>query len=107
LFLTYLKPLINGKGFYHIESETRNARRMDVVVDYLTEQFIVELKLWYGEAAHNEAYDQLCGYLESKNKDVGFLLTFDFRSDKNIGKPQSKWIEHNGKKIFDCIIGFG
>ena len=105
LFLTYLKPLINGKGFYHVESETRNARRMDVVVDYLTEQFIVELKLWYGEAAHEKAYDQLCDYLESKNKDAGFLLTFDFRSDKNIGKPQSRWIEHKGKKIFDCMVG--
>jgi len=107
LFLTYLRPLINGAGFYHIESETRNARRTDVIVDYGAEQFVVELKRWYGEAAHEKAYDQLCGYLESKNRDNGFLLTFDFRSDKNIGKPQSGWIEHKGKKIFDCIVGFG
>ncbi|MCL2845161.1 MAG: ATP-binding protein [Chitinivibrionia bacterium] len=107
LFLTYLRPLINGAGFYHIESETRNARRTDVIVDYNTEQFIVELKRWYGDSAHKEAYDQLCGYLDGKNKDVGFLLTFDFRSEKNIGKPQSKWIEHKGKNIFDCIVGFG
>lgn len=26
LFLTYLKPLINGKGFYHIESRTSTQR---------------------------------------------------------------------------------
>ncbi|MCL2844449.1 MAG: AAA-like domain-containing protein [Chitinivibrionia bacterium] len=107
LFLTYIRPVINGAGFYHIESETRNAERTDVIVDYGAEQFIVELKRWYGEAAHEEAYDQLCGYLESKNKDLGFLLTFDFRSEKNIGKPQSKWVEHKGKKIFDCMVGFG
>jgi len=107
LFLTYIRPVINGAGFYHIESETRSAERIDLIVDYGAEQFIVELKRWYGEAAHEKAYDQLCGYLESKNRNTGFLLTFDFRSDKNTGKPQSKWIEHNGKKIFDCIVGFG
>ena len=106
LFLTYLKPLINGKGFYHIESETRNARRMDIVVDYFTEQFIVELKLWYGESAHEKAYGQLYDYLESNNKDAGFLITFDFRNSENIGKPQFKWVEYNGKKIFDLIVGY-
>lgn len=30
LFLTYLKPLINGKGFYHIEPQTSSERRMDI-----------------------------------------------------------------------------
>jgi len=106
LFLTYIRPLINGAGFYHIESETRNAKRIDIIVDYGAEQFVVELKRWYGDLAHLDAYEQLCGYLESKNKDVGFLLTFDFRSE-NIGKPKSEWIEYKGKKIFDCMVGFG
>ncbi len=44
-FLLYLRPIINGTGNYYVEPETRNARRMDVVVDYLGEQFIIELKL--------------------------------------------------------------
>ncbi|MDR0491895.1 MAG: AAA-like domain-containing protein, partial [Oscillospiraceae bacterium] len=44
LFLSYLKPLVNGQGFYHIESEFTDLRRMDIVVDYGSEQFIVELK---------------------------------------------------------------
>jgi len=35
LFLTYLKPLINGFGFYHFESETRDFGKMDLVVDFL------------------------------------------------------------------------
>jgi hypothetical protein len=34
LFITYLRPLINGRGFYHVESETRNQQRLDIVVDY-------------------------------------------------------------------------
>jgi len=59
LFLTLLQPLINGCGSYHVESETRDAQRMDVVVDYGTDQFIIELKLWYGDAKHEKALDQL------------------------------------------------
>jgi elongation factor P hydroxylase len=59
-------------------------------VDYRSEQFIVELKLWYGDAAHEDAYKQIAGYLESKNKDTGYLLTFDFRKAENVGKLQIK-----------------
>jgi len=105
LFITYLRPFINGVGFYHIESETRSGKKTDVIVDYKTEQFIVELKLWYGEVSHEKALEQLAGYLDSKNKDTGYLLTFDFRKESNTGKPQAKWVEHRGKRIFDCMAG--
>jgi len=105
LFITFLRPFINGVGFYHLESETRDGERTDVIVDYNTEQFIVELKLWYGEASHEKALEQLAGYLESKNKDTGYMLTFDFRKENNTGKPQAKWSEHKGKRIFDCMTG--
>ncbi len=105
LFLTYLKPILNGKGFYHVEAETRNRSRMDVIVDFGTEQFIVELKLWYGESAHEKALGQVCRYLDSKNKDIGYLLTFDFRKTENVGKPRMEWIEYNGKKILDVMVG--
>jgi hypothetical protein len=56
LFITYLKPLINGQGFCHIETRTRNTLRMDLVVDYREQQFIVELKLWRGDKDHTDAY---------------------------------------------------
>ena len=77
LFLTYLRPLINGKGFYHIESRTNTERRMDLIVDYGTEQYILELKRWYGTKKHEDAYEQLFGYLESMHAEKGYLLTFD------------------------------
>lgn len=47
-FLLYLKPIINGTGNYYIETQTSDAKRMDVIVDYLGEQFIVELNIWHG-----------------------------------------------------------
>ncbi|MCL2167326.1 MAG: AAA-like domain-containing protein [Clostridiales bacterium] len=102
LFLSYLKPLINGQGFYHIESQFTDLRRMDVVVDFGADQFIIELKLWKGEAAHERAYEQLAGYLGSKGATEGYLLTFDFR--KGVEKqPRAEWVDFDGKRLFDVI----
>jgi len=102
LFLTYLKPILNGRGFYHVEAETRNRSRMDVIVDFGPEQFIVELKLWHGEQKHEKAHEQLIEYLNSKNKSEGYLLTFDFRK-RQAKKPSAKWVRKGKKKFLDCI----
>lgn len=101
LFLTYLKPLINGKGFYHIESRTSTQRRMDVVAGFGKEQYIVELKLWHGEKKQEDAYEQLYGYLEAVHAAEGYLLTFDFRKQK---KTRKEWILYKGKRILDIVI---
>jgi len=103
LFLSYLKPLINGGGFYHIESQFTDLRRMDIVVDYGREQFIIELKLWRGEQHEREAYEQLLGYMDSKRADTGYLLTFDFRKGAK-KQPKAEWVEFGGKRIFDVIV---
>ena len=104
LFLSYLKPLINGQGFYHIESQFTDLRRMDIVVDFGCDQFIIELKRWYGDFKHQGAYDQLLGYMNSKNTTRGYLLTFDFRKNVN-RQPGAKWVDFDGgKQIFDVII---
>ncbi len=120
VFLTYLRPLINGQGFYHMESELLDQRRMDIVLDFNKEQFIIELKIWRGEQSHEEAYEQLSGYLDTMNMDTGYLLTFDFRKNhyKDVGcdvkgvptdsisthPNHGSWISYHGKKIFDVIV---
>ncbi|MFP3152990.1 AAA-like domain-containing protein [Lachnospiraceae bacterium ZAX-1] len=103
LFLTYLKPLINGQGFYHIESQLTGLRRMDIVVDFMKDQFILELKIWHREVKHEQAYEQLSAYLDSRHAAVGYLVTFDFRKDKN-RQPKAAWMEFFGKRIFDVIV---
>ena len=103
LFLSYMKPLINGQGFYHIESQFTDLRRMDIVVDFAREQFIIELKLWKGEAAHEKAYEQLAGYMDSKGFTKGYLLTFDFRKGAN-KQPYAKWVDVGEKRIFDVVV---
>jgi hypothetical protein len=102
LFLSYLKPLINGQGFYHIESQFTDLRRMDIVVDFGGEQFIIELKLWKGEAGMDKAYEQLAGYMQSKGANKGYLLTFDFRKEKDMHNPE--WVQIGDGQIFSVVV---
>ena len=53
-FLLYIKPIINGTGNYYIEAQTRDQTRTDVIIDYLGQQYILELKIWYGPKRHEE-----------------------------------------------------
>ena len=103
IFLSYLKPLLNGRGFFHIESQNTDMRRMDVVVDYAQEQFIIELKLWKGERAQVRAYEQLLNYMNARHLDKGYLLTFDFRKEGN-REPKAEWVQVGDKEIFDVIV---
>jgi hypothetical protein len=110
LFLSYLASLLNGDGFYHIESQLSDLRRMDIVVDYGQEQFIIELKIWHGETEHKAAYEQLAGYLRSKGAKQGYLLTFDLRKAQN-HEPKEAWVTLDGNgdsgeqlQIFDVVL---
>ena len=77
-FLLYLRPIINGTGNYYIESRTRNMERTDVIVDYCGEQFVIELKVWRGNAYHERGEEQLAAYLEYYHLDRGYMLSFNF-----------------------------
>lgn len=84
-FLLYLRPIINGTGNYYIEPQTRDKKRMDIVVDYLGKQFIIELKIWHGEKYNLGGENQLCGYLERMNIKKGYLVSFNFNRNKKSG----------------------
>ena len=101
-FLFFLNPILNGCGFAQIESQFTDDRRMDVIVNYLDQQFVVELKIWRGAKRHEAAYEQLQGYMAKLSLTEGYLLTFDFNKDK---KQHQEWVEvEDGKKIFDIVI---
>ena len=102
LFLTFLKPVINGTGFYYVEPQTRDNRRMDLIVTYGREEFIVELKIWRGDKYEQHGRDQLADYLTTRGKTEGYLVTFDFSKTPRNEEPQ--WIDHNDKRIFEVII---
>jgi hypothetical protein len=103
LFLSFLKPIVNGTGHYAVEPETRGNRRMDVVVFYGREEYIVELKIWRGEEAEKKGYDQLADYLKSRNRKKGWLLSF---ADTKKALRESRTVEHNGCEISETIIAY-
>ena len=85
IFLTYLRPIINGVGNYYVEAETRNLTRSDLVVDYRGQQFVVELKIWRGNSYNERGEQQLKEYLEFFDVRQGYLVSFCFNKDKQPG----------------------
>lgn len=101
LFLLYLKPIINGTGNYYIEAQTRDASRTDVIVDYLGEQFIIELKIWHGNEYNERGERQLADYLEYYHQYKGYMLSFNFNRKKQRG---IKEIQIDGKTIIEAVV---
>lgn len=101
IFLLYLKPIINGVGNYYIEAQTRDERRTDVIVDYLGEQFIIELKIWHGSEYNERGEEQLADYLEYYHKDKGYMLSFNFNKNKNTGVKE---IQIGSKCIVEVVV---
>ena len=85
LFLLYLKPIINGTGNYYIEAQTRDQTRTDVIVDYLGQQYISELKIWRGERYNAAGEQQIREYLDHWNLSTGYMLSFNFNKNKEQG----------------------
>jgi len=102
LFLCFLKPIINGTGFYYVEPQTRENSRMDLVVTYNHKEYIIELKIWHGDKYETDGKTQLAEYLTTRNIPEGYLVTFSFAKNKQECEPD--WVEHNGKRIFEAVI---
>jgi len=100
-FLLYLKPIINGTGNYYIEAQTRDAKRTDVIVDYLGEQFVVEMKIWHGNEYNERGERQLAEYLDYFHQEKGYLLSFNFNRQKETGL---KKIVVGGKIIVEAVV---
>ena len=100
-FLTYLSPIINGTGTYSIEEQTRDRRRMDVVIHYLGKRYVIELKIWRGERYKEEGEEQLKGYLDYFGLDTGYLLSFNFNESKNPGVER---LQVDGKVLYEGIV---
>ena len=101
LFLLYLKPIINGTGNYYIEAQTRDQTRTDVIVDYLGQQYIIELKIWRGERYNAEGEKQISEYLDYFNLTTGYMLSFNFNKKKETGM---KRVEVGDKVLYEVTV---
>jgi len=82
LFLAFFKPILNGKGFYFVESHTGFEQRQDIVMTFGKFKYIIELKIWRGEHNHQKGLMQLEGYLNLENCDEGYLVIYNKNNDK-------------------------
>ena len=101
LFLLYLMPIINGTGNYYIEAETRDQTRTDVIVDYLGQQYIIELKIWRGERYNAEGEKQISDYLEYFGLTTGYMLSFNFNKNKEQGVKQ---VRVGDRILFEAMV---
>ena len=97
VFLSFLKPIINGKGHDFKEVQVSQEKRLDIVVTYLQHKYIIELKRWDGPKTHGKGLTQLADYLDIHSVEKGYLLIFDTRKKLTY---EAKTIQHQGKEIF-------
>jgi hypothetical protein len=97
----YLRPIINGIGNYYIEAQTRDLTRTDVIVDYLGEQFVIEMKIWHGREYNERGEKQLAEYLDYYHISKGYMLSFNFNKNKEIG---THTIQLGDKTIFEAVV---
>jgi phosphoenolpyruvate synthase/pyruvate phosphate dikinase len=103
LFLCFLKPIINGTGHYYVEPETRNNTRMDIVIAYGEEEYIIELKIWRGEEYRKQGICQLEHYMDNRNAKTGYLLSFSFLKNKEY---KARWLDkkESSKSVFEVVV---
>lgn len=101
LFLLYLKPIINGTGNYYVESRTRSMGRTDVIVDYMSQQYIIEMKIYHGKEYNLRGEDQLIGYLDDYHLQKGYMLSFNFNKKKQVGVHE---ITIGDKTLIEAIV---
>ncbi|MEA1973045.1 MAG: AAA family ATPase, partial [Candidatus Cloacimonadota bacterium] len=82
LFLMFLKPIINGVGFSFKEPQTSAEKRLDIVVMFKDEKFIIELKLWYGEKYHKQGIEQIKDYMKREHCKDGYMIIMSKNNDK-------------------------
>ena len=97
LFLAFLKPIMNGKGFEFKEPTVADEQRMDIVITYQNKRYVIELKRWYGQKYHQEGLQQLSDYLDIYSLKQGYLLIYDFNKGKSY---KDELIQFQDKDIF-------
>ena len=93
VFLSFLAPILNGKGHSFKEVQVSHEKRLDIVIIYGPNKYIVELKRWYGEEAHKKGIIQLTDYLEIHGINIGYLVIFEYNKVKSWRK---EWIDNKG-----------
>lgn len=100
-FMLFLRPIINGTGHSYVEARTRNMRRTDIVVNYHGEEYVIELKIWCGQKYHADGEQQIMEYMDYYGVKTGYLLTFCFSQDEEIGVRE---VRFGNRTLVEAIV---
>jgi len=101
LLLAYLDLFVRKIGG-HLYPEVPTGRgRMDIILLYGDEKYIVETKLWRGEKRYQAGKRQLASYLDKEGVGKGYCIVFDHRRN-----AQSRYERElvSGKEIVSYCI---
>lgn len=101
LFLLYIKPIINGTGNYYIEAQTRNQTRTDLIIDYLGQQYVIEMKIWRGPRYNADGEKQISEYLDYFHLGVGYMISFNFNDKKKTGVDE---VHFGDKVLYEAVV---
>ncbi len=101
-FQLYIRPIINGVGHYYVEAETRDETRTDLIINYNNHEYVIELKIWRGDAYNDRGEEQLVGYLEHFNLQTGYMISFCFNRNKQPGLLPP--VVLNGRTLIEAIV---
>lgn len=77
LLFSYLTAALNMiQGYVTLESIS-SAGEIDISAFYRGSRFIIETKIWYGQARYDEGRQQLLRYLHAAGLAKGYLVIFD------------------------------
>ena len=103
LFLAFIKPIINGQGFDFKEVQISEERRLDIVITFMKNKYIIETKIWHGEEANKKGLLQLKDYLDKENLAEGYLVVFDC-TKSSVKKFKNETIHVENKEIFAVYV---
>ena len=85
------------REFNFKEVQISEEKRLDIVITYLKNKYLVELKIWRGEEYHQKGLKQLSDYLDNQELKMGYLLIYNFNKNKEY---KNEKIMFEGKEIF-------
>ena len=72
-----------------------------MIIDYLGHQYIIEMKIWHGDAYNMRGEKQLSDYLDHYHLKKGYMLSFNFNKNKEIGV---KKIQLGDKELIEAVV---
>jgi len=110
LLMAYLDLIVRQLGgdlFTEVDSAEG---RLDLIVVYQGNRYVIETKIWRGKAAFDKGLTQLAGYLATEGEEQGYYVVFHARPNV-YGKLTYEQLEFDeveaGRKIAVYLVRLG